>query len=716
MAILMRVSSRLTRRFALLAMLLGVWPNGSLRGGEFPSGVTREVRLGSGRVAAYTIHFDRNSLRDSLRVGESLIALTSSGTLLRFEFRTVRPVRERIGTEEVTCIGRGEGETVLAGLSDGRVCRVDPATLELTEVTKLAAAPVWVGWRVAAQGKPAGLVAVTRETKKMEKGKLRWIDYRSVVNDLATGMTRQFELKVTAFLLDRAGRLWLGADRGEWGGWVAKVDLQSGTVVVIKPPRERAPAGQDFWYGVYGFVERRDSQVWAFGGMSHMGVNGAFIARVDEAEPRLMYSFRPSRVRDDKPDPGRPRMPITHIYEEKDGLLVLSYSDVFNVDSGLKSWKKLAVLHIAYRGGRPDAVSSYPAVRAVHLPQREGEPYLVATVANGYVGLKGGKGSSRAIPGQLGASGAYRVENTSEGIYVFENDAQLPLWRLGANGWEIVSLAPPMEPDPQGDTADIEKEQQEWSETRVLVGPSGAIYTVSGSEVSPGTRTTGRRKDGKTERIGRETSSLDPSLSFLTADGTLWNAYFGELKRFENGRWKVVAQRPKGGSPSGEIKPLNRNGPPWLLLDDDQHDLWQLDHGAKGENPRLSRVELGMAGRTLRIDDAIPWSPAALLVATNGGLRTYDQGAAGLAKVDIPEPPQPATVLIRDGRGRLWLGGSQGLWLFEPGAKNLEGFDRVPWVSRSEVHALAADPRDPDGVIVGLGSKGVAFIRAGQKP
>ena len=144
-------------RPVLPAVLWGAALTAVLGADEPPRPPTGEVRLEGGRVVDYTIHFDRNSLRDSLHLGDGLIALTASGTLLRFELPAVRLVRERIGVEDVTCLGRGAGEAVLAGLSGGRVCRVDPATLDLTDVVKLPAAPQWVGWGKAVGNRPAGL-------------------------------------------------------------------------------------------------------------------------------------------------------------------------------------------------------------------------------------------------------------------------------------------------------------------------------------------------------------------------------------------------------------------------------------------------------------------------------------------------------------------------------------------------------------------------------
>ena len=685
-----------------------------LRGDEPPRPTTGEVQLGSGRVVEYTLHFDRNSLRDSLRVGNGLIALTTSGSLLRFDLPTARLVRERIGVEEVTCLGRGEGEAVLAGLSDGRVCRVDPVTLELTDVLKVPSAPEWVGWGSAVGNRPAGAVVVTRPTRPVDRDGRHWEMPYSVVNDLATGKTFELEDEATTFLLDRAGRFWLGADNGEWGGLVWRVDLVKGTLAAIEPPPSREPDHKAFWEGLYGFIELRDGQVWAFGGTSHMGSSSGSVTRIDESRPRQLSSFGSHPEIEKAPDPRRPILPITHIVEEDGSLLIFSYSDVFRVDKALKSWKKVATLQIQYRWGRPDAVGSYPSVQVVHPPIREGGPYVLATVGDGYVLLDGAKSSPRGVPGQLGASGVDRIQNSSEGT-LFSEDDELPSWRLGAKGWEVALLAPPFEIDPDNGAADLEKDAETWYDTCVLVGPGGAIYTVSGTGVSDGTRVTAHRVGGKAMRIGREVSSLDPTSSFITADGTLWNADFDGLMRFEKGRWGLVAPFPEGKGPSRPV-PLETSGPPWLLLDTHEHNLWRLERGAMGENPRISPVTMQEGGKALRIDDAIRWTDGALLLATDVGLRVYAPATQKISRADLPEPERPATTIVRDGLGRLWLGGEKGLWLSEPGAKAPDALDRVPGIGRGEVVAMAPNPRHADGVIVALGSRGVAFVRTGRRP
>jgi hypothetical protein len=179
---------RLVRCTILPVIFFQSFLTAAVWGAEDPIGSAGEVKLASGRSASYTVHFDRNSLRDSCRVGDSLIALTSSGTLLRFELPAIKLVRERIGADEVTCIGRGEAAAVLAGLADGSVCRVDPVSLELTDVARLPSAPRWIGRRAAAAKRPAGLLALTTQSKNVEED------------------GRRFSVPVSAYARDRGQR------------------------------------------------------------------------------------------------------------------------------------------------------------------------------------------------------------------------------------------------------------------------------------------------------------------------------------------------------------------------------------------------------------------------------------------------------------------------------------------------------------------------------
>jgi hypothetical protein len=573
-----------------------------------------------------------------------------------------------VGLEEVTCLCSGEGDEVLAGLADGRVCRVDSATLELAEVAKLPAALRWVGRGRAAANHAAGLLAVTTATKTVTRDGRTFTQRYSEVHDLAASKTYPLKDQASTFLLDHAGRFWAGSDNGEWGGSVARIDLAGGSIEQLKPPPPRRPYPKipAYWRGVYGFIELRDGQVWEYGGTSHMGSTDGEIVRVDGPAPRILYAFDFG----EDAGPGQPRLPFTHILEEDSGLLVFSYHEIFRVARTLTAWKQAGTLKIRYRWGRPDAVGTYPSVRAIHSPRLPGEPYLIATIGDGFVSWSGDKTTPHAIPGQLGAESVDRVENTSEGTLFFESDDQLPAWRQAAQGWEVAKLAPPLEPDPANTVAEFEKRQGSWSETRVMVRRDGTIFTVSNTSISPGSITTARRSGGKSERIGRETGEFFPSASFLTADGKLWNAFSGTLKRFEAGRWATVARFPQRRATPYHARPLSPEGPPWLLLD--REGLWRLDHGPRGQDPRIAREDVRQGGTSLRVRDAMPWSGRSLMLATEAGLRVYDPATKQTSRTEFPDLAQPATTLTRDGLNRLWLGNEQGLWWCEARAKALD--------------------------------------------
>ncbi len=697
------------RQVPILFVLCCALPLVPVSRADEPTGPpTGKVRLAGGRVIEYTVPFDRNSLQDSLRVGDSLIALTSSGALLRFELPEVRLAREHVETTEVQCLGRGKGVEILAGLADGRICLVNPETLELTEVSKISAKPRWIGWIRAAVNRPAGLVLV-------ENG-----EAKSTVLDLAAAKTFTVDFLPTAFLLDSTATLWLGADNGEWGGRVARVDLTKGTIAALDPPPSLDPKRRAYWKGIYGFIELRDRQVWAFGGTSHMGFTSRNITRLDEDKPRVLFELETSAVGEEKPDAAPPALPISHIVEEAERLLIFSYDDVFRVDKALKSWKKAATLSLEYRWGRPDAMGSYPSVRTIHPPIRDGEPYILATSGDGFVLLAGDKATSHSLPGQLSADSIIRVQNTAEGTLFFEEDDRdegesFPPWTLGTAGWKPASLGPEAELAPaKKGNEDTENNPAADDQTRVLVDPSsGDIYTVTGNDRPRGTVTTSRHTKGQTVVLGKETS-LQPRSCFIAA-GTLWCAAYSELKRFENGRWKTVSPLPDAKG-RHQMSPINTTGPPWLLLDSAYHTLWRFEHGAQAENPQLTRLPLKEGTKLLQTSAAIPWSNAAVLLATDQGLRVYNPTKGAVARPDFPEPPQHTQVLARDALGRLWLGGENGLWLLDTAAKTLESLEAVPPIARNEVYSLAPDPHHEDGIIAALGSGGVAFLRTPQKP
>lgn len=723
----------------LLAALAPAWAGG----GEGSGSPVGDARLASGIAAHYEYHYDRNAFLDSRCHGETLIALARAGNLLRFNAKGVEPAGEWFGPVAATCLGRGEGDSVLVGFADGRICRVDPATFAFDPVAKVDGKARWVGWS------PGGLVVVAEPTVMMAwtDGVQRPTEY-SVVHDLASGKDYKltqtwrdpesgkeiaYDRQASAFLLDGKRRLWLGADRGEWGGWCARIDLGAGSVAEIEGIKDRPDDPIAGWDGIYGFAELPDGQVWAHGGTMHMGFTRGSIRRIDGPKVEPLYRYGNADAweghEDEKeiPEPGHPYLPITHILPDRDGkLLVFSYSQIYRVDPGLEGWSKVHTVQIRYRPGRPDAVGSYPSIVAIHPL---GDRLLCATAIDGYVEVAGDKEIPRARPGQIGLERARRIVGSAEGTLFLPRDPGEPPWRRGPGGWEAAALAPePGEPR-------VEGAEPSWG---VMVGPGGTVYTASAADWTHGTRTTARRIGGKSEVLGHEKSGLHVASCFITPDGTLWNASSGKLLRFADGAWVEVADLP-GADPGGpQIEPegekegafrlvdnslevgqglqaLGGDGPPWLLLDGGYSQLLRLAHGPGFDDPKLDAVEVVEGADPLEVLDAIPWSEGELLLATDKGLRRFDIATGEVRPAGLPAPDRPVASLARDGHGRVWLGG-EGLWLVDGDGGGLRDLGDLPMIGRTAVATMAADPEHRDGVILSLGPRGVVHLRVAPGP
>ena len=715
------------------------------------------VRLASGLTAHYAYHSNRNAVADLARAGDALIALTDLGNFLRLNYATLELTREWFGPVPATCLGRGENGAVLAGLADGRICRIDPATLATTELARLTGKLQWVGVTSAGTAKPR-LVAVVEQKKwaKDDDGDRYEIPF-SVVHDHGSGKTYLVDpqgenpsnIHATSLLLDSKHRLWLGADNGEWGGWCSYVDLDAGEIRLVPGLRIYDEVPQPLWRGVVGFTELRDGQVWAYGGTTHMGMTDGFIWRVDQGKSEELYRLdngplvrrqmkearkaagvEEPEAKDEpkrKPDPpfptGRPYLPITHVVEgpEAGAITVVSFSDIYRTDARLARWEKVHELKIGYRGGRPDAVGSYPSVRRVLPDAPAGKPVglVFATRVDGLVRLAEGKETRHALHGQLGAEYVQRLEASSEGLLVIDGSDESHPSRFAGGAWSEVSFAPPYEPvDPNGPEARVRPGAREWHKSIPLVGRDGSIVTINSSGWAPGSQAIALWRNGKAEVVGREVSQLVVEACFLTPDGQIWNADDGGLRRLVNGQWSKATDydwpRGVGRTEWNEIgwglRAINDAGPPWILHDRTNELLLRLSHGPNFENPWLEVSPLNEDGQRLEVRDAISWTKGELLLATDRGLRTFPIDGGRVATPALDAGGRPVTHLVRDGRGRLWLGG-EGLAVLEADGKTLHSLDELPLPGRSKIVAMAADPQHPDGAIASVEDRGVIFVR-----
>ena len=464
------------------------------------------------------------------------------------------------------------------------------------------------------------------------------------------------------------------------------------------------------WDGVYGFIDII-GQVWAYGGLSHMGANLGFVKRVDA--PGLSASFG-GHDRSRVPSDTQPNGPITSITGSDNGglnTLVLSYSDAYLTDRKLREWRKFHRLKIRYRWGRPDAMGAYPSVRAVHL-FREGT-LMFATRVDGYVRLRDGVETPMTLAGQLGARSIDRILSTPEGPLFIDSSNLDTAWRLAAGAWQPAEVAPPFEPHPMDPKP--RPPDTDWYETKILTVANGDVVTVNHSRFSPGTVTTAACRQGKAVVLGREISDLYLGHTFATPDGQLWSIWDKELKRFDKGWWHLAGSvnappiDDTGIEMSNDLRAIP-GGPPWIILDQGKNVLLTLAPGVGERDARVTRREVkDAAGKPRKVHDAIPWNAGDLLLATDAGLALYTPASGKLAPAPFGKLPRPIKRLYRDGKGQLWLGG-EGVWMIDGRGSPLRSFDALPMIAGSEVEVIAADS-EPDSVIVSLGERGIVRLR-----
>ena len=662
-------------------------------------GVARKARLADGLEIEYVHYEDERALVDSRLADGRVIALTQGGTLLAYDVRTLARVARRVPDSPGVMLADGPAGQVLLACQDGSIHQVHPRTLDLTRRYHVEAAPLWVGTDgkevfaalPAAEGSvrhALGIGHVPDSSKQI-----------GAIRNLATGaevpQAKYFDVPST-WLLDRGGRLWMGQDNGEWGGFSYSLDLRSG-----RPgPLPRSD-------GVYGFVCLGDGQVWAYGGMSHMGLERAFVTRVDGPQPQAIYSNDDWRRGDNgsasRPAtrPSQPRGPITHVVEARSGrVIVFSYSDVFRVGRDLKDWRLIAQVRLTYRPGRPDAMSCYPAVRTVHLVDGSEDDIICSTSGNGIVRV-GGSSAERHEPFSFARVDDIRPSPAGPLLGTGDMWGSIHYWAVPETGLpQRFGLTPDVDPG----------KGMAWLRSHLVCADADSQVWAYDIGCWPGrmclVRWTGQRQ----EVLAAQDGTFEIDAIFSTGDGQFWMCGTDrKLKRLREGRWKDVADLPEGYVL--DVKALPVGPARWVLVAGDK--LLSMECDPAG-SVRVSRLTLKPAGEDQPwITDAAVMPGGRLLLATRAlsdrrmGLCLYDP-ASGAQQWQ----PYPIAGLVervfRDDMGRLWLGGA-GLWMIDRDGR-MHAFTDIPLFEKAEVAAIGPANR-PGGVLVSLGSRGLVFVR-----
>jgi hypothetical protein len=685
--------------------------------GTDPSSRVRAHKSGSNTLGIES-YADGNALRDSLLVGDRIVALSGAGNLLAFDRASFSLLGERDTRRSFRCIGLGDDKAIYAGLSNGAIVQVNPADLSLTRVGEVDGRPEWIGRR------KAGVLVAISNPSRASYGAGAGRGFAHKLKDLGTG--REYPLDApTRFLLDSKDRLWVGSEHEDRVTKLQVIDLAAGTIKEIQ-----AKGG---WDGLLGLAELGDGQIWAFGGSTRPEAPASFIARVD-ASGKAVALWSASADGAKLPS-GAPDAPITQILTGpgRAGSIVVSTQDVVEVDAQVKEWKPMGSVGFKVQHG---ARADLHAVGRAHL---DGERVILTLASGGFMDITANSTHRHLLDGQDSVSLPTEIERMGDGLAFYGHGGPL-LYARG--GWRAVpeTVAPP------GDLMGAGRnpgEERVWAalvsiplddKTNVIVAKAGSprIYNGHMHGVKD-TFVTGQWKGGSFKVLSQEDIALEPDDTFATPDKQLWNVDNQGLWNFSAGKWRMVMSLPSsshgavadvGGAPDTQTgrrilsvksavgEPLRfvaGVGPPWIGLPFGSF-AWamaRLDLNEAGGIPLIDDVPVAINGVRVQIRDALAWSKGRLLLATNQGLCLYDLRWGNCQALAPSGLDDEVGVLMRDRSKRVWVAG-RGLWLLESESVARPLHPAVPALAEAEVVSMS---EAPDGrLALGLVGRGAVFV------
>jgi hypothetical protein len=684
--------------------------------GAAPGVVAR--KLGS-RTLGIEYHVDRNALRDSLLVGDRLVALGRAGNLLVFDRTSFSLLGERQTPRSFVCIGPGDEKGIHAGLSNGMIVRVDLADLSLTQVAEVAGRPEWIGRRKAG----AGLLVATSNPSRVSLGSGAGGGFAHKLKDLGNG--REYPLDApTRFFLDSRDRLWVGSDREDRGAKLQVIDLEAGIMKEI-------PA-KNGWTGLQGVGELADGQIWAFGGTTRTEGPASFIVRVDAGGKAVtLWSAGSDRA---KLPSGAPDTPISQILDAgQAGAIVVSAQDVAEVDSKFKEWKGMGPVGFRVRrGARAD-------LRTVGRAHLDGERVIMTLASGGFLDISADNMHRHLLEAEDSVSFPTEIVRMGDGLAFYGHGGPV-LYSRGV--WRAVpeTVAPPR--DLMG-VARNEGEDRIWAalvsiplddKTNIIVAKAGPRRFYNGHMHGlKDTFVTGQWKGGSFQVMSQEDLALEPDDTFATPDRQLWNVDNQGLWSFSGDKWRMVMSLPssshgamaegesafdmRGGDRILSVKsavgePLRfvaGMGPPWIGLPFAAFawTMARLDLNEAGGVPLIDDVPVTLDGVRVQIRDALAWSKGRLLLATNHGLCLYDLRWGNCQALYPSGLDDEVGIILRDRSKRVWLAG-RGLWLLENEGVARPLHPAVPALAEADVVAMA---EAPDGrLALGLAGRGALML------
>lgn len=692
------------------------------------TGSTPAEHLGT---VQWSYHFDHNALKDAELVGRDLVALTESGNLVRFDAETLAITAHQVVPGRGIAIALGDPGKLLIGAEDGQIYELTSDTFALTPVTKAAGRVVWLSSGKAI-GKAHSIVAVIDaradvmpwpgEPFKAYETRSARIE-RQVVDPLrvlisAGGTPKYIPFKQgsfatpDAFMLDDSDRLWMGADKGEWGGQYSYMDLRTGNVRSF-----------DTSSGVLGFLQVRDGRVLAYGGMSHLGMESGFVADVSRKPAVYLREFtnRPktelpkatrrvleqARAQRPKELAGSPQGAVDLVIEDNvsGGFWVLSAHEVYSCDREFAKWEKVADFGGRWSGGRNYSVGNTPTIRRVLAIGADHSDLVAVSSRDGLARLSNGIVEHLQVHGQIESS-IIEVWPTSIGIVFLNDDDSHTGWKLSDDGWQRLRFVPDERPS---DTYTYAA----WSFAEPILDDHG-IVAYFGTNSTPGERgflKVGDQLKAAVLKTWTDQSSFYGSSILGTPDGTMLEVSDDGLRRWDGKEWESAGSHSVSDTDRRRLLkarsyiPLIELGSRMVFLDAELGDLLRLTRSEKGYDLRLLTTAKGRVPSG--IFDAIADRDGYLLAATASGLVRFQPESGERRVIPAPSTSEEFKTIFRDSAGRIWTAGDLLYVSFDEGKH--WSVVRMPMLSPTYIKRIREV--SPGTLAIALHDRGVVFVK-----
>lgn len=696
------------------------------------------IDIPGGRQPRFRYYFNHNALKDCVRIGQSLIALTESGNLIRFDSETLGMDGQAIIPGRGTAMAP-DSDRALIGTQDGKIYGVDPASLNLKVVTTVQGRVVWLSGDGSGDTQNNRIVAVVDNYPEVLPSPGEpFKDYDARSARLERVVTRPYFVAVYAnwkmrtlpfqlgknfaipnsYSLDDSNRLWMGTDKGEWGGECSYMDLRTGKV--------HAVAGDVS--GVLGFLQSHDGRVFAYGGTSHLGMHSGYIAQVKDEhlenvsqfesndwkhpvpeKEQLIVQLKTPRAQTQVTSPDdKPQAPVDLMVEDfsKGGFWVVSAHTLYRTDSRFSEWSKIVDLGGRWYGGRRYSVGNTPTVERLIADKSKPDNLLVVMGRDGLERVSNATVEHLPFAGELESS-VVEIWKSSIGTVLLADDSDHTAWRAADDGWQQMRWFPNRRPSDEG---------ADWYEAEPFGDDGDGIVAFSSDNISPGERDIVKlRTQGtaETTESWRDSSSRWDS-SFLRAlDGHLLRISGSKLEIRQPSGWRETGESKLSDSDERKRVLIGRRyislGAPdqsEIFLDVELGELDKLTRTSDGQYvfaPLSYKVRRAPTGVFDAVADGDGW---VLLATTQGLLRLRLQN--GQRKpIASPSPGEDIKSICRDEQGRLWVAGKR-LYISTDEGRRWNNVE-LPMLSDTYTKRVRPKATAP-GLIVALHDRGVLFL------